>query len=79
MLKYRNHGSILWDDHHDFDRLCLCHHSLRSVIVMKIVLLGAPGCGKGTFAVKLSKHLKIPAISTGDLVRDEIKVCHLTY
>lgn len=38
-----------------------------------LVLLGAPGVGKGTFAGKIAPHFKIPAISTGDLVRAEIK------
>lgn len=40
---------------------------------MKIVLLGAPGSGKGTQAAFLSKELNIPHISTGDIFRDNIK------
>ncbi|MBQ7466571.1 MAG: adenylate kinase [Clostridia bacterium] len=36
---------------------------------MKIVLLGAPGSGKGTLAGKLVDELNIPTISTGDLLR----------
>ena len=32
---------------------------------MVIVLLGMPGCGKGTQATKLTKHYNIPQISTG--------------
>ncbi len=40
---------------------------------MKIVLLGAPGAGKGTYARLLSEKYKIPHISTGDLLRDAIK------
>ncbi len=36
---------------------------------MKIVLLGAPGCGKGTQAQILSKYLGIPHISTGEIFR----------
>lgn len=40
---------------------------------MRIVLLGAPGAGKGTQAVRLSEFLNIPHISTGDLFRDAIK------
>ena len=40
---------------------------------MKIVMLGAPGAGKGTYASRLNKNLSIPHISTGDIVRDEIK------
>lgn len=37
-----------------------------------VVLLGAPGCGKGTQAQRLAKELKIPHISTGDLFRENI-------
>jgi adenylate kinase len=36
-------------------------------------MFGPPGSGKGTYASRLSAKLKIPHISTGDLVRDEIK------
>lgn len=35
----------------------------------RIVLLGPPGAGKGTQAVRISKHLAIPAISTGAIFR----------
>lgn len=38
-----------------------------------IILLGPPGSGKGTQAVQITKELKIPHISTGDLFRDSIK------
>lgn len=37
------------------------------------VFLGCPGVGKGTYASRLAKHLDIPHISTGDLVRAEVK------
>jgi len=40
---------------------------------LKIVLFGLPGSGKGTYASRLTKRLGIPHISTGDLVRDEIR------
>ncbi|BBY98618.1 adenylate kinase [Mycolicibacterium fallax] len=39
---------------------------------MRIVLLGAPGAGKGTQAIKLSETLGVPQISTGDLFRHNI-------
>ena len=40
---------------------------------MKIVLLGAPGAGKGTQAVVLSERLNIPTISTGNIIREALK------
>jgi adenylate kinase len=39
---------------------------------MRIVMLGAPGAGKGTQATKISKKFGIPHISTGDILRSEI-------
>lgn len=40
---------------------------------MKIILLGAPGSGKGTQAIKIKEHYNLPHISTGDIFRDNIK------
>ncbi len=39
---------------------------------MDIVLLGPPGIGKGTVAVKLSRKLRIPHIATGDMLRENV-------
>ena len=40
---------------------------------MNIILLGAPGAGKGTQASKISDAYKLPHISTGDIFRENIK------
>lgn len=40
---------------------------------MRILLLGAPGSGKGTQARQLAERLSIPAISTGDILRDAVR------
>jgi adenylate kinase len=39
---------------------------------MRLVLLGPPGAGKGTQAVRLAERLGVPAISTGDIFRSNI-------
>jgi len=41
---------------------------------MRLVLLGPPGAGKGTQAEKLSKEYKIPHISTGNILRQAVKL-----
>ncbi len=40
---------------------------------MKIIMLGAPGAGKGTQAEKIAEKYSIPHISTGDIFRKNIK------
>jgi adenylate kinase len=41
--------------------------------VIRLLLIGAPGAGKGTQAEKLSAAYSIPAISTGDIFRHNVK------
>ena len=40
---------------------------------MKVIMLGAPGAGKGTQAKKIAAKYQIPHISTGDIFRANIK------
>ena len=40
---------------------------------MKLILLGAPGAGKGTQAETISKELDIPSVSTGNMLREAIQ------
>jgi len=42
-------------------------------MALVVVLLGAPGAGKGTQAARLSAARALPHVSTGDLLRDHVK------
>lgn len=46
---------------------------IKGGFLMKLILLGAPGAGKGTQAEIISKKLGIPTISTGAIIRESIK------
>ena len=40
---------------------------------MNIILLGAPGAGKGTQGKSISDRYKIPRVSTGDIMRANVR------
>ena len=40
---------------------------------MNLILLGAPGAGKGTLASYLIEQMGVPSISTGNILREAIK------
>jgi adenylate kinase len=40
---------------------------------MRLIMLGAPGSGKGTQSERLVEHLKVPHLSTGEMLREAIE------
>jgi adenylate kinase len=53
--------------------MCCFRRKLRQEVFLKIVMLGAPGAGKGTQAAMIAEKYGIPHISTGDIFRFNIK------
>lgn len=49
------------------------HTITITVICMKLIMFGPPGSGKGTYASRLSAIFKIPHISSGDILREEVR------
>ncbi len=40
---------------------------------MRLLIMGPPGAGKGTQAVTIARHLQVPAVSTGEIFRAQVK------
>ncbi len=51
----------------------LDNFNLNNKEMLNIILFGAPGCGKGTQAQRLAEHYDLYHISTGEVIRAEIK------
>src|SRR5438552_1108382 len=55
------------------DRAGYAAGGVHSNLVKSLVLFGSPGSGKGTQAKMLTECLRVPHISTGDMLRDRIR------
>ncbi len=49
----------------------------RQSPLLRLVMLGPPGAGKGTQAARVSRERRVPRISTGDILREAIAVRHV--
>lgn len=63
---------LIWSDQilARFEQMVTSHRAKDSR--MRVLLIGAPGSGKGTQAVLLAEHLRVPHISSGELLREHM-------